>query len=236
MSQCTVTLSANAGAAIQLGGRRIWSDALHRDRVPGFSILTPAQQEALWRHPDFSAPDLLFYTHCHPDHYSRELTNRALAAWPDAMPILPRRDFERQVLLTGQRARLSLDGVTLRFRRLRHEGPQYAAVPHYGCMLESGGFRVLIAGDCAPADPEVAELTGGGPVELALLNFPWLTLERGRAFLRQVIRPAHLLICHLPFAADDRWGYRQAAARSAAALPEVPDIRLLLEPFQRERI
>ena len=34
-----VTLSANAGVSVELGGVRIWIDALHDTRVPGFSTL-----------------------------------------------------------------------------------------------------------------------------------------------------------------------------------------------------
>lgn len=234
MTRCEFTLSANAGVALQFGGARVWADALHCRKLPGFSTLSPALLEKLRVHPAFSNPDVIFYTHCHPDHYSRELTAQALAAWPKAVAVLPEREFEGQLLLTGRGAALTLGALTLRFGRLPHEGPQYVDVPHYGCILESDGFRVLIAGDCAPACAELEEFTGGRPVDAALLDFPWLTLPQGRDFIREVLRPSHLLICHLPFSGDDRWGYQRAAERAASAFRGVPDVRLLTEPFQRE--
>ena len=93
---------------------------------------------------------------------------------------------------------------------------------------------MLLTGDCAVASPALAELIGGECVDLALLNFPWLTLPRGRAAISELIRPRHLLIGHLPFSEDDRWGYRLAARRAMDKLPSVSDIRLLLEPLQKE--
>ena len=71
MSRCQVTLSVNAGVALHLGRHRIWSDALHDRRVVGFSTVTPEIWNILQAHPDFARPEVLFYTHCHPDHYSR---------------------------------------------------------------------------------------------------------------------------------------------------------------------
>ena len=119
-------------------------------------------------------------------------------------------------------------------KRSSHSCAQYREVPHYGCILEYDGFRVLIAGDCAVADPQLRDFIGSRPIDLALLNFPWVTLRKGRHFIEQAIRPEHLVVYHLPFSHDDRWGYRDAAVKGAGQLQGVPDVRLLLEPFQRE--
>ncbi len=229
-----VTCSANAGIALQLGSLRLWADALHRRKVPGFSTVTPALWESLAVHPAFTSPDIIFYTHCHPDHFSRTLTCLALERWPDAKPILPETFFQEQLLLSGRRERLRFSEYTLDFLRLPHEGPQYAHVAHYGLLAEHQGFRVLIPGDCALCAPELtAFLVESGPIDLALLDFPWITLKRGREFIQKHIRPKTLLVCHLPFADDDLYGYRKAAVRSAAQLDGM-DVRLLMEPFQQE--
>lgn len=236
MAFCQVTLSANAGVALHLGPTRIWSDALHNHKIPGFSTLTPELQLALQSHPDFSRPDLIFFTHCHLDHYSRSLTELALQQNPQALAALPEPAFERQLLLAGERCRLSLGPVSAEFKRLPHEGREYAHVPHYGCLLECGGFRVLIPGDCALAAPALQEFIGGSGIHLALVDFPWITLQRGRRFLEQVVHPEHLLVYHLPFPWDDRWGYRRAAEKASSLLSAIPDVRLLLSPFQRETV
>ena len=236
MSCCQVTLSANAGTALSFGGLRLWVDALHNQKVPGFSTVAPELWEAIQIHPAFAAPDLLSFTHCHPDHFSHGMTREALGRWPQAKVVLPEDRFPGQALLTGRRERVRLPDLTLDFIRLPHEGPQYANTPHYGCILESRGFRILITGDCKLCAPELAEfLREDGPIDLAILDFPWLTLPRGRRFVQEHIRPKTLLVCHLPFSGDDLYGYRTAALKSAPLLENV-DVRLLQEPLQQETL
>ena len=142
MSHCQVTLSANAGIALSFGGLRVWVDALHDQKIPGFSTVTPDLWAAMRAHPAFAAPDLLFFTHCHPDHFSAGLAREALNLWPGAKIVLPENRFPGQALLSGRRERVRLPQLTLDFIRLTHEGPRYADKPHYGCILESRGFRV----------------------------------------------------------------------------------------------
>ena len=236
MSHCQVTLSANAGIALSFGGLRVWVDALHDQKIPGFSTVTPDLWAAMRAHPAFAAPDLLFFTHCHPDHFSAGLAREALNLWPGAKIVLPENRFPGQALLSGRRERVRLPQLTLDFIRLTHEGPRYADKPHYGCILESRGFRVLVTGDCKLCAPELAEfLQEDGPVDLAILDFPWLTLPRGRRFVQEHIRPKALLVCHLPFQEDDDFGYRTAAIKSAPLLEGV-DVRLLSEPLQQETL
>lgn len=233
MPFCEITLSANAGIALSFGGVRLWIDALHDEKVAGFSAVTPELWAAMRTHPAFAAPDLLFFTHCHPDHFSPRLTGEALNLWPRAKLVLPEDRFPGQALLSGRRERVRLPRLTLDFIRLTHEGPRYADMPHYGCVLESGGFRILIAGDCKLCAPELAEfLKEDGPIDLAVLTFPWLTLPRGRRFTETVIRPKTLAVCHLPFAGDDIYGYRAAAVKAAPSLGDMR-VRLLQEPLER---
>ena len=97
MSHCQITLSVNAGVALHLGAMRVWSDALHDRRVVGFSTVTPERWNILQAHPDFASPDLLFFTHCHPDHYSRALTEQVIARNPQVALVLPEQEFDRQL-------------------------------------------------------------------------------------------------------------------------------------------
>ena len=48
-----VTLSANAGVSVELGGVRVWIDALHDMRVPGFSTLDSHLLRRLWSEAAF---------------------------------------------------------------------------------------------------------------------------------------------------------------------------------------
>ena len=230
-----VTLSANAGVSLALGGRRIWVDALHDTPTGGFSTLTPEMLSQMERHTAFQDPDMMVFTHCHGDHYSHALTAQARARWPRARLVLPERRFADQELLEGAEVAKTLGDIRLRFFRLTHEHPETLDVPHYGLLLSCGGKNVLLAGDCAIASPELADAVGNTPVDLALLNFPWLALSRGRRYIAERLHPAHLLVYHLPFPADDTAGYRAAVERAAALLPPCPDIRILGDFLQTER-
>ncbi len=229
MKNIRVTLSANAGVAVEIGDKRLLIDALHEQKQPGFS----AVPENVLEHPAFQKPEHIIFTHCHGDHFSEKLTHQALGKWPEATVYLPERIFEQQALLTGPCCIFQKDGLTLQFISLPHEGAQYTGVCHYGVLIEHQGCQVLAAGDCATASPVLLEALDGRAVDAAILDFPWLTLPKGRAALEK-IAPKCLLACHLPFEKDDVCGYRAAAMKSAARLNT--DVRLLLEPYQEEII
>lgn len=232
MPRCIVTLTANAGLVLEYGDCRLWVDALHEGPVPGFSSLSPALWARLASNAALIPPDLLCFTHCHKDHFSKALTREAVALWPRAVPVLPQQEFNRQVLLSGGEVRLDIGGLTVRFLRIAHQG---AAVPHYSLLISDGCFRVLIGGDGEVAAPALAGYLEGAPVDLAVLGFPWLTLRRGRRYIQEVLRPRCVLAYHLPFPEDDRNGYLAAARQAAGSLAPL-DIRLLSRPFQREDI
>lgn len=230
--EISVTLSANAGVAICTDSCRIWVDAIHNRKEPGFSTVTPDLQQKMLKHDAFRDPEHILFTHCHPDHYSHSLAAAASKLWPNARLYLPEQVFPGQVLISGQSCNLSRD-VTVSFIKLPHEGAQYAQVLHYGAIIRIRGKNLLVAGDCATASQVLAKVLAEEKIHLAVLNFPWITLKKGRAFLQENLPNAKLLICHLPFAEDDINGYRQAARKAAA---ECPNVRLLSEPLQTETV
>ena len=233
MEHCRITFSANAGMALQLRNKRILIDALHDKKVPPFSTVSPALWEQIRTHPDFVDPDVIFFTHCHEDHYSQALTMEAKRLWPGAVLVLPEQEFGAQYLLYGSETKFVVDEMVFRFLRLTHEGEQYVDVPHYGLLIEGPDFRILIAADCKLANPQLTKFLEGKPVDLAILEFPWITLRTGWNYVEEVLKPRHLLINHIPFPQDDLAGYRDAAIHAAKCRPE-EDIRLLLEPLQQE--
>ena len=233
MRHVQLTLSANAGLALQLADKRIWIDAAHSEKIPGMSALTEEQWRCVLRHPDFMAPDMLFCSHCHGDHFSAPRAAEAARLWPRAVVALPEQKLERQTLLTGSHLRVRSGSTEFHFLRLTHEGLEFADVPHYGLLVDDGGYRILFTGDCQVAGGELEQLRDLD-IHLAVVDFPWITLRKGREFLQNVLRPRQVAVCHIPFPADDEIGARAAAIRAAAQLPDM-DVRLFLEPFQSER-
>jgi L-ascorbate metabolism protein UlaG (beta-lactamase superfamily) len=210
-----LTLSANAGLAIEIGGKRIWVDALHTRKQPGFSCVDVALQKKMLSHPAFQKPDVICYTHCHPDHYSRSLTEAACRIWPKAVLLMPVEDTQP----------FSLDDLQLSFFRLPHEGSQYADTLHYGIRIACGDENIVLTGDCAVG----CEALNGTAPRCIVVDFPWITLPKGRRVLLDGIRPDKIVACHIPFAEDDINNYRTAAANAAR---QIENVYLLQEPLQ----
>ncbi len=229
--ELSVALSANAGVSVQAGEDTLWVDALHEDKQSGFSAVSPRLQGQMLTHPAFQNPKWICYTHCHGDHFSRDLTQTAKKLWPQAELFLPEPIFSNQNLLSEpveSRGQLT-------FYRFPHEGAQYANVSHYGLIADFSGCKVLFAGDCATASPALAQALKNRKIRVAVLPFPWLTLKKGRDFVREYLPDATLVICHIPFPGDDVNGYRPAAEQAVQKLPN-RDIRLMMQPLQREMI
>lgn len=210
-----LTLSANAGLAIEIGGKRIWVDALHTRKQPGFSCVDDDLQKKMLSHPAFQKPDVICFTHCHPDHYSRSLTEAACRIWPKATLLVPEEDMRL----------FSLDDLRIIFFRLPHEGAQYAETLHYGIRIECGKENLLLTGDGAVG---CEEMNGMAP-KVIVVDFPWISLPKGRRVLQEKIRPGKIVACHIPFAQDDVNGYREAAAKAAG---QMENVYLLQESLQ----
>lgn len=234
MEHCQVMLTANAGVCLILGETTIWIDALHDEKQLGFSTLSPVLWGMLQRQGALRPPDLLLFTHCHKDHFSAGFVEHATTRWPKAKVILPETKFPQQVLLEGDRMENSIGTLQFTFVRLPHAGQAYATVPHYGVMITHGGTRILIPGDCKLTCPMLTRWVEGCKINLALVNFPWIVLQRGQEWLRRILQPEHLLVYHLPFLPDDCFGYRAAARKGASQMADLPDVRLLDQPFQKE--
>ncbi len=220
-----VTLTANAGIVVTTGPYCVWLDALHEQKQPGFSAVPT---EILAKLP---APTHICYTHCHGDHFSERLTRLAQTHYPNAKVYLPESRLQNQTLVTDQNRHFTDGVLSLEFIRLPHEGAQYAQVPHYGLVLSFNGKTVLATGDCATASPVLLDAIGERHVDIAVMDFPWLALPRGRRALENM-DVGHILVCHLPFAQNDCNGYQEAARRSLSAM--AGDVRLLTEPLQTE--
>lgn len=231
-----ITLSANAGIALCTEGFRLWADAVHEEGTKGFSPLTPALQDAFFENAAFANPDLIFFTHCHPDHFSRRLALRAQELCPGATFVLPEEQIEGQITLQGEEMLLQKNGRLLYFRRLTHEGEEYYDVPHYGLIVEDAGEHILITGDAQIAGDDMRAFTEDIEIDTAILPFLWRASKQGTEFIADVIRPKHLILYHLPFPEDDTCGYLPLIRQFENRDDICPDIRLLTFPFQTEEL
>lgn len=229
---CRVTLSANAGISLLLGEHRIWVDALHYGDPPGFSGVGPEALEDILAHPDFRCPELICVTHCHRDHYAPAMLRRALECWPAANLMHPDPGFHQGTLVEAGSTEASFGDLKVRYLPLPHAADRLGRIPHYGILFSCQGLRVLVSGDCEVAAPALTNCLGNCPIHLAVMSFPWLTLPRGKVFLKQQFKPKALALYHIPFRQDDVWNYRKAVARELAKEDMEIPVYALMEPFQ----
>ena len=212
-----VLLTANAGVMISYGNKKILVDALHDDEAAPFSrVPDRVLRQAVNQEEEFSGTDLVLVTHDHPDHYSRKWTEKLLGRNPGIQAVMPVPDFaDRQNVhvLSRPEEKMHLAGVDITCKRLQHEGEAYAAVTHYGYKLDLAGLRIMIMGDGKIDEKTITDFMDGFAPDLALLDFPFLTLTPGSDIMQRVINSKQTIFYHLPCPEDDSLGYTQISQR-----------------------
>lgn len=245
MNLRTVLFTANAGFFLTVNHITVAVDAFPRMAHRGFSALREEHLSLLCDRADLQSTRYVIATHDHGDHYSARWTKRFMDSHPqarfigavseDRTPFAP--ETSNAILLRSDHPTYYLPGITLEFRYLPHEGAEFARVINYGCLLTFTGSpstahsrpcRVLFLGDAKPADPAIAGWIAGRSVDLALLNFPWITLPKGRRFLKDHLPHAQIVILHLPYETEDRNHYLEAARKAAGHCSSHP-LTLLTE-------
>ena len=222
----TITCTVNAGLSIACGSLKMLVDPFPTERVGVFSSLTGDMLAQALDAPAFQAPDLVFITHTHRDHYNAAVMQRFLTRWPAARIIMPENPFHQGLLLNAS-CTLQWNGAQLRFFPLTHQGAEYTGTAHFGLLLTLDGTTLLLVGDGIVAGESLAGILAEETVDIAVLPFPWVSLQRGVAFVDRVIRPKHILVNHLPLPASDVFHYAESAARHSAQLTCTSDVQLM---------
>jgi L-ascorbate metabolism protein UlaG (beta-lactamase superfamily) len=229
---CVLTLTANAGVIVEIGKTRILIDALHNEKIPGFSAVTPEILSAIGEKFRICEPTAVIATHAHPDHASADLWNKARCRWPNTRFISPGFPLIGTDELSVERQQLQLESGTIDAVRLPHEADAKMETKHYGYLLELDGCGILVPGDCSiDAASQLHAFVGGRQVDIALLNFSWITLPKARAIIEEQFYFGHLVLYHLPFLEDDVDGFRDAAFKAVESM-SAQNSRILSEPFQ----
>ena len=157
----------------------------------------------------------------------------ARAVWKNSLVALPEKFGYGQSVLEGERGRIGLASGSLEYFRLPHEGEEHKSVSHYGFLVRGDGLRVFAAGDCAVNAQELWSISEIQNVDVAVLNFPWVSLQAGRRFIDEVLHPQKLLINHLPVREADKFGYRDAAKKAVERHYSRAKVRFLTEEMQK---
>lgn len=238
--------SVNGGICVVCpDGKKVWVDF-----TPGKTVLweelTPEDWETVKNDSTVFPPDLVLTTHCHSDHFSPERTEELLRLCPDAQIFVPAwrtpSDTCQHVIpadsldvfkIAGDTETVTSGNLEIQFLRSTHSGKKYEDVPHYSILLRYGKKTIFFSGDARVMEEELTDQLEFINIDLAVLNFPWASLTKGRELVEYSIRPSHVFLVHLPAREKDIYSYREAAENGAGLL-NVPDVRLFLTHFQEE--
>lgn len=231
-----VRATINAGVEIHFNGKCLLSDALHKEPVFQFSPLSETMIHRIWEEHEHQAPDVVFFSHGHPDHCSPELAQEAARRWPDAVFFAPLCVCDRQITLSRPQETHTVNGIQMTFLKTSHMPLAVPEGPHYACLADMDGFTVLLPGDTDLSDPALHAFLKGRHIDLALMDFPWWMFPRGQRVLETVIKPKHLFLHHFPASENDTDHLYDNTAARIRQYQGPMDIRILREPFQTESI
>ncbi len=176
--------------------------------------------------PLFQNIDYVLFTHCHPDHFTAWCTEAFLQRrrvkglfMPDcqtseyiSLRQIAMRQADQTWLLNLPLAkkmtiRLS-EKISLTVFRSNHAGKQYVDIENYCYLLDYAGRKVFIIGDGDYDAAYFAQMLEGETIEVAFINPLFINLTEGREVITQALKPARVIVYHIPFADRDR-GFRK---------------------------
>lgn len=245
-----ITLLGNTGIHIEAEEKKILVDGIYKAKGHPFS---PLPSDVFWNMKRgvgrYANIDYLLFTHFHPDHYSEEDVIDYLRANAVKKVFLPSRDPQAFRLISHmEREKVSFfifDNERCKNQRVqsedffvgafqcRHLGKQYEAVNSLCCSMKLEKKTLLFTGDADYDKNCFEEGLGDIPIDAVFVNPLFFNHRSGREILREVIRPAKVILYHLPFEKDDKMKFREIVQRDMAKYGEIfPDIAVLQDPQQ----
>ncbi|MGI6154033.1 MAG: MBL fold metallo-hydrolase [Christensenellaceae bacterium] len=236
----SITLIANAGVLIQYNGVAVLIDALHTKKTIRFS--RPPEdvlQDIVDGNGAFKKIDLMLITHAHIDHYSPKEVGRFMERHPETMLITPTGDdfpASRTMRLQRPHEEHTAGRIQVSCRRIVHDGKDYADYVNYGYRIVIDGKVFTVFGDATKDREGIARLTENMPVDVAIVNFPFVSLRENQAFLRDVVGPERIVAMHLPFPEDDGNSFIRTTRRALERPGGLQNVTMLYNRLERAEL
>lgn len=247
-----VTLLANEGILLEFKNTKLLIDGIHDNESGMFSGLSKRVLADLLAgtSPLFQNVNYVLFTHCHPDHFTAWSTevflrNRRVKGlfMPDRQTLefmSLRQTALRQAdqvwlldLPLGTKKVVNLaEDVSLTVFRSNHAGKQYADIENFCYLLDFSGRKVFIIADAAYDSAYFAQMLAQETIEAAFVNPLFLNLPEGRAVITQALKPAKVIVYHIPFA-DRDVGFRRMVKKDIEKYQgSLPPIDVLWDELQ----
>lgn len=241
--EVTIDYVENAAVSINLPDKRIWIDINPEVLTPDFSCVRPEDWDIVKTDKKY-APTEVIFTHCHPDHYSEKRTHEISEIYPDVKIFLPAGPctsggFLKEINPEGQKAEYLTgaeytykDGeLELYFFKTLHSYKVFETVPHYSLFIKYAGKCIFVSGDAKITDDVLINKLESTDIDLAIVNFPWVTMEKTRTVLRESVNPKHALLVHIPSADYNHSHYREITENGASHV-DFCSVKLAMEPMK----
>jgi len=212
----TVTYLANEGLMLTAGGQSVLIDALFREGVASYATIPPETLEKLeLAAAPFDKIKLVLVTHEHADHFDAASVARHLAGNKHAVLIsseqvtgkVLRAAAEQEVDEGRIRAYLpepnekavsEADGIRVEILKLSHGAGRFGLIANLAFIVHLGGHRILHVGDADLRAESLDPLRQhAGNIDVACVPFWWLTSPPRSAFLRETLKPKHVVAIHI---------------------------------------
>jgi len=215
-------LIANAGVLLEFRGKRYLVDGIHTNHDLEFDgVPETLLERMLSGGGELADLDYLLFTHDHPDHFSPAMTQTYLQnnlVQGIVLPSSGSRKLEKlrqytedagircisPVLRDGQSETFQLGDARLTISGMRHMGAQFQDVQSCTLLLDFGGRTLLFTGDSDYNAGCFAQALGGTGIDVLFVNPLFYLSTQGRGIIDSQLRPAHVVVYHLPHAEKDR--------------------------------
>lgn len=247
-----VTLLANEGILLEYKNTKLLIDGIHENTTEMFSGLSKRVLADLLagNSPLFQNIDYVLFTHCHLDHFIAWCTESFLQTRRIKGLLLPDRQTAELVSLRqtamrrtewtwfldlplGVRKTIPLtEEISLTVFCSNHAGIQFADIENYCYLFDFAGQKVFIIGDGTYDAAYFARMLEGEKIEAAFVNPLFIKLPEGRAVITQALKPARVIVYHIPFVDRDR-GFRKFVKRDIEKYQDsLPPIDILWDELQ----
>jgi L-ascorbate metabolism protein UlaG (beta-lactamase superfamily) len=195
----------------------------------------------------FKDTEFLLFTHCHSDHFNAENTIACMDNSPVRGVFLPEAPESLPVKRQAEKLGVGYIGmqspfgvmeevqckdIRVRFFKTRHYGKGFSQVPHYCFLIGAGDETVYISADADFMDDYQITMLDTIPVSAGFFNPLYITHKEGRELIGRM-NLQKLLMYHVPFKKDDRYGFLKLALRNIRMHSDVlPPYEILSEELQ----
>lgn len=193
--------TANAGILLALDDAKILIDGVCREVHP-----YPATPANIARE---LCPDVMLFTHCHPDHFDPVLAGKL------AKPIYaPMQVAEQLSCPVFSDESLTVGKVSLHAVTTRHMGHYGKTTQHQSYVVE-GSKTLWFLGDASPM--ELKKLASFPKPDVLLVPYPYISTPAALKLVEELL-PCKIVLLHMPLNEDDSAGIWQSTNEGIAQL------------------